>query len=196
MSHTKVRAYNDKQILDRVTALVSYKHIPTGFWICGIQSNEDTPNVFDDKFYFFKGRQFISIMTGTTNSGEYGLLNWKKWSKEGTAQIKPNEWYYDVWTRGLHNGRIEAFRQTGAFKVIRDNNNNGKSGDVEGWKWQKNRGLNFHPSDYSLNSKRTRWLIGKWLTGCQVVNDIPKYKRILDYTRVQNVFSYVLLTEF
>ena len=196
MSNTKVRAYTDKQIIDRVKSLASYKKTPKGYWICGIQSNEDTPNVMDDKFYVFFHNHFISVLTGTTNAGTYGLLNWKKWSKRGAAQIKPDEWYYDVWTRGLHNGKVEALRQTGAFKVIRDNNNNSKSGDIEAWTWEKRRGLNFHPNTYSLNSTTKRWLIGRWSTGCQVVNDIPKYKRLMSFTKGQNVFTYVLLKEF
>ena len=196
MGKSNVRSYSDDQILNRVKQLNSYKHIPVGFWIGGIQSNEDEHNVLDDKFYIFESERFISVLTGTTNSGEYGLLNWKKWSKQGTAQIKPDEWYYNVWTRGLHNGKVEALRQTGGFKVIRDNNNNKKSGDVDGWCLEYNKGLNFHPNTYSLNSRVKRWIIGKWSTGCQVTNDIPKYKRFMAFTKPQNVFTYVLLKEF
>ena len=194
---TKVRSYTDKELLDKVKSLPTFAGIPQDYWILGVQSNEDTPNVYDDKFYVYKGEKFIGVMTGTTNSGTYGLLNWRKWSRVGLAQIKPDEWYYNVWKRRLHNGKVEALGQSGAFKVIRDNNNNLKSGDKEHFTVEKNKGLNFHPNTYDLRSRRKKiWTIGRWSVGCQVVNEIKKYVSFLKISTGQNIFTYCLIKEF
>jgi len=193
---TNVKKYTDRELLERVKQLPSFNGYPFGYWIIGVQSNEDQVNVMDDKFYVYNHREFVGTMTGTTNSGSYGLLNWKSWSSKGLAQIKPNEWYYEVWKRGLHKGKIEALRQVGSFTVLRDNNNNLKSGDVREWSEEKYKGLNFHPNTYNLNSTVKRWTIGRWSVGCQVVNDIPAYKRFLAITKPQELFTYVLLKEF
>lgn len=195
-NHNKVRAYTDKELMNKVKSLPSFQYIPKDYWIIGIRSNEDTYDVFDDKFYIFRGEQFIDVMSGTTNSGSYGLYNYKLWDKRGVAHIKDNEFYYDVWTRGKHNGKVDALRQTGPFKVIRDNNNNDISGDITQWSWEVGKGLNFHPNTYNLTQKIKRVVIGKWSTGCQVVNDIPRYKNLLIYTEPQRIFSYCLLEEF
>jgi len=40
-------------------------------------------------------------MSGTTNSGSYGLLNYFKWNSKGDAVIKSDEIYYNVYKRGL-----------------------------------------------------------------------------------------------
>lgn len=196
MSYTKVRGYKDVEILNRVKSLPSFKYIPENYWIVGIRSNEDTYDVFDDKFYIFKGEKFIDVMTGTTNTGGYGLKEFKRWSSKGVAQIKDDEIYYNVWSRGKHKGKIEALVQTGPFKVHRDNNRNDKSGDVSEWTWEEWKGLNFHPNTYNLFNTIKRWFIGKWSIGCQVVNDTPKYKKFIENTRPQKTFTYCLLKEF
>jgi hypothetical protein len=194
--YTKVRNYSDKELLDHVKMLKSFEYIPDDYWILGVRSNEDTYDIFDDKIYIFKGEKFIAVITGTTNTGGYGLKNYKKWSKRGAAVIKSDEWYYEVWTRGKHKSKIEALVQTGGFKVIRDNNDNNISGDINIYKEEYNRGLNFHPNTYNLTQKVKRWIIGKWSVGCIVVNDIPKYKDFLNYTRPQRKFTFCLIDEF
>lgn len=196
MSRTKVRGYKDSELLNFAESLPSFKYVPDNYWIYGVMSKENTPDVFDDKFYLFKKRKFIMVLPGTANSGLYGLKNFFKWEKRGVAQVKPNEWYYDVWKRGLHNGKVEALRQVGPFKVIRDNNGNDVAGDVLEWSWESNRGLNFHPNTYNLRTKVLRWIIGKWSVGCAVVNDIPKYVKLMSITQPQNLFTYCLVEEF
>ena len=64
-----VRTYNDKQLLDKVKTLPNFKSIPSEHWILGVRSNEDNPNSFDDKFYLFKGEEFVWMTSGTTNPG-------------------------------------------------------------------------------------------------------------------------------
>lgn len=196
MNRTNVRNYTADELLLRVKGLGSFTHTPKGYWILGVRSNEDAVNVYDDKFYIFKGDVFIMVMTGTTNSGEWGLLNFEKYGAEGLAQIKGDEWYYNVWTRGLHKKRMEALVQTGPFKVLRDSNKNFKAGDVTEWAWESWKGLNFHCNSYDTLSTAIKWLIGKWSVGCQVSNNVPKYYKFLRMSKPQKTFTYCLIEEF
>jgi hypothetical protein len=196
MSYNNVRNYTDKQLLDKVKSLDSFVKIPRGMWILGVRSNEDAADINDDKFYVFKGEKFIMVLRGSTNPGKYALLNWRRWSKKGAAVIKANEWYYSVWKKGLHKGKMEALKQVGEFKVIRDNNNNMKSGDGNTWTWERNRGLNFHTVSYKKGVNVVRKLIGLWSAGCQIVNNVTNYYKFLRLTGDQQRFTYCLLDEF
>lgn len=196
MSYNKVRSYEDKELLDRVKSLPSFKTIPGGMWILGVRSNEDTADINDDKFYIFKGEEFIMVMPGSTNPGKYGLLNWKKWSKKGAAIIKANEWYYSVWKRGLHKGKMEALLQVGEFKVVRDSDMDLKSEDDGEWSWERNRGLNFHTQTYNKVKRVIRKFIGLWNIGCQTPSDSKKYHEFIRISKPQKRFTYCLIDEF
>ncbi len=71
-----VRAYTDKELLQRVKELDSFKDIPSGYWLLGVRSSEDEPNRFDDKIYLFKGEQFVDVTSCTTNPGTTVLRNY------------------------------------------------------------------------------------------------------------------------
>ncbi|MGV0947612.1 hypothetical protein ACTS93_10745 [Empedobacter falsenii] len=191
-----VKNYTDAQLLVRVRKTKGFIKIPENYWILGVRSKEDLFNEFDDKFYLFKGEQFIMVMSGTTNPGANGLLNPEKYNERGIAVVVADKWYYNLWTRGLHNGKVIAYRQTAGVDLIRDRNKNKKSGDAGSVSEEFNRGINFHPSDYNLESKTKKSNIGAWSVGCQVVNDIPKYKELMNLTRLQQVMSYCLINEF
>ena len=95
---TNVRSYTDKELLTRVSELDSFRGWPEGYWILGVQSNEDKFNVFDDKFYVYKGTKFIRTMSGTTNAGKTAMEGFARYNKLGVAVIKKNEWF---WRRRL-----------------------------------------------------------------------------------------------
>lgn len=203
--YTKVGSYTDKQLLDRVMSLPSFSGFPTGYWILGVRSNEDTPDVLDDKFYLFKGKTFLKVTTGTTNPGKPALVNgWKKVNKDGAFVIKSDYWHYNLWQYGLHQGKIPALLQTGAQVVgYRDNNNNDKAEEtgniVKGW-----FGINFHFNSYTIakgkiwqNIKHiTSWIIGGWSYGCQVLNNYEDYKYFIDLCGTQSKTTYCLINEF
>ena len=191
-----VKNYTDAQLLGRVRKLPGFIKIPDNYWILGVRSKADEFDKFDDKFYLFKGEEFIMVMSGTTNPGKSGLLDPAKYNANGVAVVVADKWYYNLWTRGLHNGKVIAYRQTGGVDLLRDNNKNQKSGDVGTSSVEYNRGINFHPSDYNLESKTKKTNIGAWSVGCQVVNDIPKYKELMNTTRLQSVMTYCLINEF
>jgi len=189
-----VKNYSDSQILKMVKSLPSFKSIPKGFWIVGIQSNEDAFNRFDDKFYLFEGEKFVLVTSGTTNAGKNGLLKYDSYNPEGVAVIKTNDWYYDVWKYGLHKGKVRALKQVKPFLISRDGD---KDEDIEeGTAMPMLAGINFHPNTYDLNDKTIKELIGGWSLGCQVVNNSEKYVKIIDLVKPQKVVSYCLLKEF
>ena len=182
---TKVKKYTDKQLLNYVKALPSFKKIPKGRWLLGVRSNEDVYNTYDDKIYEFEGEKFIRVVTATTNAGA-GVLRggYLKYNKKGVAVLKANEWYYNVWSYGKHRGKMPALRQVGRrVKVYRDGNKNKKSEELGkyelGW-----YGINYHTNTYNFslaNSKIVNWLIGHWSAGCQVVNDRKAYLEQMEY---------------
>jgi len=192
-----VKNYTDKELLGKVKSLPSFKSIPSGYWILGVRSLEDIPNKFDDKFYLFKGEEFVMVLQGTTNPGtpilEKGYL---KYNNVGAAVVKSNEWYYDVWKYGLHQGKMPALLQLGnSIKVYRDGDNDKKSEEIgkfiEGY-----YGINFHSNNYDLSTKLKKEDINGWSAGCQVSNDIPKYATLIQLVKSQSTVSYCLIKEF
>lgn len=197
MSKTKVRAYTDKELLDKVKSLSNFKGIPKDYWLLGVRSKEDTPDVFDDKFYLFKGEKFIMVTTGTTNPGKTILKGgWKSYNKDGAFILKSDFWHHNIWMNGKHKGKMKALVQYGAEVVgFRDGNNNEKSEEIgkqySGW-----YGINFHLNSYSVLRGVVSWFIGGWSAGCQVCNNATDYYKIIELVKNQKTVSYCLLKEF
>jgi len=200
-----VKNYTDAQLLNKIKTLQSFKGFPSGFFIVGVQSQEDTFNVFDDKFYLFEniGTPFTNdvnqikfhvVTSGTTNAGKNGLMNYDSYNKEGVAVIKTNEVYYNVWKYGLHRAKMKALRQHRPFLISRDGDKDRKV--EEGVSSLVMCGINFHANTYDMDSTEIKLIIGGWSLGCQVVNNIPKYNQIIDLVKPQKVVTYVLLKEF
>ena len=194
---TNVKNYTNNQLLNRVKLLPSFKGYPKGFWILGVRSNEDEPNHFDDKFYLFRGEEFIMVATGTTNPGLSILKGgYKSYNPLGAAVVKADEWYIDVWKFGKHKGKTDALLQTGAkIKFYRDGDNDGSS-EENGMLFEGFNGINFHPNTHDLTKEFSGEMINGWSAGCQVVNEIPKYNKIIELVKAQKTVSYCLLKEF
>lgn len=194
-SYTKVRNYKTQELLDRVSSLGSFKGFPPNYWILGVQSNEDTYNYFDDKFYLFKGKKFIAVVTGTTNAGTTGLMNYKRYNKNGVLVVKTDEWYHGLWKYGLHRGKMPALKQIRPIKYFRDWNRN-KSIEEVGPVKEGIKGINFHTVLYQKNLSFIRKLIGGWSVGCQVINNVGRYYHILNKVKHQSSVTYCLVKEF
>jgi len=191
-----VRAYTDTELLQRVKELDSFKDIPSGYWLLGVRSSEDEPNRFDDKIYLFKGEQFVDVTSCTTNPGTTVLRNYSKFNAKGAAIVVADEWYYGVWRKGKHQGKIDALVQIGSkIKVWRDGDKDDKSEESliqqEGF-----FGINFHPNTYDINAKSTGSLINGWSAGCQVVNNMEKYRKFINLVPANTSITYCLLNEF
>jgi hypothetical protein len=189
-----VKKYTDAQLLNKVKSLASFKSFPTDYWILGVQSLDDVFNTFDDKFYLFKGQEFILMSSGTTNAGVNGLMKYNTYNPTGVAVIKTNEWYYDVWKYGLHRGKMRALRQSKPFLISRDGDKD-KSIE-EGVSLPVMCGINFHANTYALKQTEIKEIIGPWSLGCQVINDLEKYYQFIDYLQPQKIVTYCLIKEF
>jgi len=190
-----VRSYTDTELLNKVKELNNYSGIPAGYWLLGVRSKEDNPNAFDDKIYLFKGSQFIEVTSATTNAGTPTLKQFEKVNKKGAAVLKSEQWYYDVWKYGKHNGKVDALLQLGApVQVYRDTDKD-TSSEEQGVIDTGYFGINFHPNTYDL-SRPTSNLVGWWSAGCQVVNNVAKYKTIIRLVKPQKYVTYCLINEF
>lgn len=190
-----VRPYTDKQLLERVKSLKNYIGIPKGYWLLGVRSNDDLPNRFDDKIYLFKGEEFVLVTSATTNAGTPTLRQFEKVNKKGAAVLKADQWYYDVWKYGRHQGKVEALLQLGApVQVYRDTDKDDKS-EEQGTLDTGYFGINFHPNTYDL-SKPSGTNIGWWSAGCQVVNNVSNYKIMIKLLKTEKFVTYCLINEF
>ena len=190
-----VRPYTDKQLLEKVKSLSSFTKIPSGYWLLGVRSQDDLPNLFDDKIYLFKGEEFVLVTSATTNAGTPTLRQFEKVNKDGAAVLKADEWYYNVWKYGKHNGKVEALLQLGnKVTVYRDTDKDDKS-EEQGKLQSGYFGINFHPNTYDL-TKPSGTNIGWWSAGCQVVNNIPNYKLMIGLLKREKLVTYCLINEF
>jgi len=196
MSKNNVRIYTDSQILDRIQKLSTFKALPKEYYIVGIRSTEDDTDKFDDKFYIFRDKEFVTMTTGTTNPGKPVLTGgFLKYNKNGAAVVKSDSWYYDVWSYGKHMSKMPALLQTGPITVYRDGDQDGKT-EEQGKLETGYFGINFHAATYDESFKGLQENIGGWSAGCQVVNDKKKHLEIIALIKAQKKISYVLLKEF
>lgn len=194
-----VRKYTDKELLDKVKTINGFKSIPKSYWLLAVRSQEDTFNAFDDKVYLFNGTKCELVTSCTTNPGGPALLGgWKKYSKAGAAIIKSDEWYYDIYKYGLHNGKLPALRQAGKMKYYRDKNNDKKADEV-GNVEEAIYYTNFHFNSYRVFDRiknAVSNLIGEWSYGCIVCNEEDKYESIITKTKSQTSVTICLIKEF
>ena len=112
--------------------------------------------------------------------------------------MESDRWYFGVWKPGKHKGVVPALLQTGnKVTVWRDGNADGKS-DEQGYKEHGYFGINFHSASKDFSSKLIKTVIGGWSAGCQVCNNLPEYKFIIDTIKSsgQDKVTYCLLKEF
>ena len=195
---TNVKSYTDKQLLDRVKTLPSFKCIPPGYWLLGVRSNENTPNIYDDKMYQFLGEKFIQVTSCTTDPGSSGLIDYKKFNTDGIAVVKSNEWYYDLWQYGLHKEKMFALKQVRNIKYYRDSNGNAIA-EAIGKIYEGVIGIDWHTATYLEDQHTIDTLIvptvGTWSLGCQVQNVVKDYYAMLNRMKTAKI-SYCLLDEF
>lgn len=199
---TKVRAYTDKELLDRVKSLENFKSIPTGYWILGVRSNEDTFDTYDDKFYIYKGEEFQDVLTGTTNPGGKILKGgFLAFNKVGAAVLKSDMWHYNMWKPVYRSERGYELRQDSETYVYRDGDKDELSEET-GAPIFGNYGINFHTNTFKHYNSIVNWVIGSWSAGCQVTNQrerflfwTKKFKKRYDNNEQSRV-TYCLIKEF
>ncbi len=198
---TNVREYTDNELLSKIKALPSYNGKMPNYLLIVVRSQEDEPNVFDDKVYLFLFGKCVKVTSCTSNSGTPSLLGgWKKSNGKGTAIIKSNEIYYDALMKSdgvqirHHQGKMQCLRQIAPFKYYRDSNNDMKSDEV-GVIEIANNSTNFHFNSYDFTSKLIKWIIGAWSEGCIVCNILQDYLDILNLIPFKSKVSIAILKE-
>jgi hypothetical protein len=181
---TNVKSYTDQQILDRCASLPSFKGFPTTYWACAVRSVEDANDQFDDKVYLFRGEKFVMVQSCTTNKGN-----------KGTGVVCADEWNYGCYQVGKHKGKTLAGVQILGMKYQRDFTVDGQTNPTTEI-MHDIRGFNFHAADHDLTKKIVKVNIGGWSEGCIVMNDIPKFVKMMEYFKTQKVFSVIILNEF
>lgn len=191
-----MRQFTDIEIFNRLKSIPSYKRTIGMPMIVGIQSNADVYDEFDDKFFLYdENNKFIIGTTGTTNAGSSGLKNFIKWNPKGTWVWKTDMFYPKLYRYGLHRGKMRALRQDKACYGFRDGNKNEKAEQI-GQMYFDNVNANFHGVDYDPNSTKFIKKIGGFSVACQVVNDMVKYRKIIDFVKPYEYCDYALLKEF
>jgi len=198
---TNVKQYTDQQLLERVE-LIGGKIPNIGkYLIIGVQSQEDAPNLFDDKFYVFEGHNFVQVSTGTTNTGKVGLLHFDRYNPKGVAVWKTDQWCPDLYKRGFHrpsrrDGGMRALRQSKPIYLYRDNDKDLKV-EESGLLYHEIIWANMHGVDYNPYSTKVKELINGWSLGCQVWNRMGDYRQMVNAVWKRNKFvDYALLKEF
>ncbi len=196
-----IRNYTDNDLLIRMKSMPSFSHIPFNEHIIAVRSDEGT-DTYDDKLYLYRGTKFISVMSCTTHSGKYGLLNFFKWNRKGTAVVKADEIYYDVFQKSdgkkirHHNGKLQCLRQVGKMIYHRDDDLDNKAEEI-GKQYFANYSTNCHANSYRFKKGTRSWAIGRWGTGCLVVNNLTKYfENLLNEIPYKRKVTYTLLKEF
>ena len=196
-----VKAYSDKQLLDRMKSLKDFVFMPPGYHIITIRSNENSVKGYRHKLYLFYRETFVMVMPCTTNSGIYGLKNFKKWNKLGAAVIKSNQICYDAFMKSdgfktrHHNGKMQCLRLMKKIWYYRDGNMDDKI-DETGNLYKANYATNLHANSYNFFTGIRSWFIGKWSTGCIVVNDLTKYYKMLKKIPYNTLVTVTILKEF
>lgn len=198
MTSTNVKSYTDKQILDKVKSLSSYKRTLGIPLLVGVQSLEDAYDEFDDKFYLFdENDKFVMVTSGTTNAGATGLRDFLKWSPKGTGIWKTNQFYKKCFKYGLTKGQ-ECLRLDTQILHYRDNNKNQKI-DETGMVYESNTLAHFHGIDFDkpLNiSKKVAKRIGGYSVMCMVANVQQDYAKIINFVKPFEYVDYALIKEF
>lgn len=187
--------YTDEQLLNRVKA-IGGRILPDKYLIIGLQSKADNFNQFDDKFYLYLGGEFILVTTGTTNAGKNALLNYDDYGLEGAAVWKTNEFYSDLYSYGLHKGKMPCLRQVAPIKYYRDTDKDEKA-EEQGKLHEGIIFANFHGVDYDINNDTVKTNINGWSFACQVCNKMKDYREIIRRVKEHPLKAdYALIKEF
>lgn len=179
-----MRTFTDKEIINRIEHLPSFKGWKPGVYDVWVRSQADKYDAFDDKAftYYVKNEgntpKFILARNGTSNAGSYGLKNFSEYNHFGCAVLKSDWMVYNSHAYGLHKGK-PAYRQVKGFPYFRDNNRNERAEEI-GPEYNDIIGANIHRA--GVNST----VIKNWSTACMVTANLTKFLEFLGFCNAQN----------
>lgn len=177
---TNVKAYTDKQLLDRVEFVGGKVPNVGKYLIIGVQSQEDEFDKFDDKFYVYDGNVFKQVSTGTTNAGRTALKFYDSFNLTGAAVWKTDQFIADCYRPGMHKasrpgGGMRALRQNKPIIYFRDKDKDTRAEqqgpEHNGIIWANMHGVSYDPFSTAVKST-----IGSWSFACQVWNRMSDYR--------------------
>lgn len=187
-----MRKFTDKEILDRVEQLPTFKGWRDGIYDVWIRSAADKFDAFDDKGFTYicsadgQRPKFVMAREGTTNAGSYGLKHFDEYNHLGCAVLKSNCMVYGSHTYGLHRGKKPAYRQSKGFPYYRDNNRNERAEEI-GKVYTDIIGANIHRAGVDST------VIKNWSTACIVTGNESKFLQFLDYMKSKGKPSLTLV---
>jgi hypothetical protein len=176
-----MRKFTDKEVLERVAGLPTFRGFPTGPMDVWIRSKADVFDTFDDMAFTYecfgdrKPPAFVMARGGTTNAGSYGLLHFDKYNHAGCAVLKSNVIVYDSHVYGSHK-RQPAYVQAKAFPYFRDRNRNRRAEEVPP-EFNDIIGANVHRAGQNST------VIKNWSTACLVTANLTKFLAWLDHMK-------------
>lgn len=150
----------------------------------GIRSKESQSDKFDDlggvAWIDENGQKQLLNFWMTTDPGKHWLTT--PMNSKGTIILVPGQ-YKEVYEKGLHAGKYDAFKQVGSMRYVRDYNKdttldfdlyrNPESLKIRGF-WGIN-GTNLHrASEFKIVE-----LVGPYSAGCQVVQRPETFKKLI-----------------
>lgn len=184
-----MRQYTEQDLRERLAHL--------GFvWpqnhLIGVRADSDTPDAYDDSFYWIEDGKLFGVFTGTTNPGSYYLQNFINKIAGGTAVMASNQQVFEGFVKGTHKER-ECWRQHKPFRVYRDEDKDLKSEEA-GLPFVGIYGIHIHAMFKNTKSVR----IFNWSAACQGMNDPDQWKEFMtrSYIKVDRLLTYTLLKEF
>lgn len=193
---TNVKNYTDKEILDRVETLSTFKGWKKGKYDIWIRSNEDEFDKFDDKAYNFEVKiegerpKFVQVHTGTTNAGSEGLLNFEKYGNTRCAILAADRIVYDSHILRKHKGQYLAYCQDKPWDYYEDTNHDKKADETGKLITGETIGANDHAAgDNSVN-------IGGWSIACLVRNRKSEFNAFMNWMNSDKYVTVAILKEW
>lgn len=191
-----MRAFTDKEVLDRVEKLPTFKGWKVGIYDVNIRSKADAFDAFDDKCFTYQvtknGQRpsFIMARNVTTNAGSYGLKRFQEYNHLGCAVLKSDVIVYGSHAFGSHKGK-PAYRQVKGFPYFRDNNRNERAEEI-GPEYNDIIYANVHRAGVDST------VIKNWSTACLVTANLSKYLTWLGFMKKQGypLLNTVILKEW
>lgn len=195
-----MREFNDDEVLDRVESLPTFEGWKKGPYDIWIRSQADAFDQFDDKAFLFwceadgQRPKFISVRTGTTNTGSYGLYHYDDYNHEGVAILKSDVMVYGSHAKGFHkrNPNNPAYVQVKPWPYYRDANKNKKAEEIGPLHWDI-IGANDH-----RRRGNAPGLIKNWSVACLVTEFEDDYNKFLSFLQSKGYprLNVVILKEW
>lgn len=188
---SNIKSYTDKQLLDRVKSLSSFKGWPIGKLDIWIRAKVDIFNQFNDKVYSFDCSSgepiFIGVNGGTTHAGRLGLQHYEKYGLKGCAVLKSDIIVYESHAYGLHKGK-PAYIQVKGFPYFRDSDKD-EQAEETGVEYNNIIGANCH------SAGEDSIIIEDWSIACLVRNVKSQFNKWMTYMNRKSL-TVCILKEF